>query len=351
MWVEETISPSTSTSSTTRVSNAALGAQQAGVALRAVAEAEVLAHRHALGADALDQHVVDELLAVCEAKTPSNGTTISSSTPSAGDQVGLGRERREQLRAPPRGDDRGGCGSKVSTVSLPRMTSRWPRWTPSNSPTATCRGLALGVGEPGDLHRRRKPTMGFRVPSAARLGERDQAVRRRAAARRPSACAGHRDAVPRAARLFAAPSRRSGRNASASLEGIEPLRVGVGELERADRSCAAARGSRRRRGRRSASARRCRPSTRSRTRPRSSLRQSSSKRCTLTSRSAARPPRPARPLVRALAVDLHRGVRGRALQRPPVGRVERVAGIAARLGELAVAVAGRRRPAEPRDGP
>ncbi len=33
-----------------------------------------------------------------------------------------------------------GCGSKVSTVSAPLMTSRWPRWTPSNVPTATRRG-------------------------------------------------------------------------------------------------------------------------------------------------------------------------------------------------------------------
>ena len=33
-----------------------------------------------------------------------------------------------------------GCGSNVSTVLEPRITSRWPRWTPSNVPIATLRG-------------------------------------------------------------------------------------------------------------------------------------------------------------------------------------------------------------------
>src|SRR6185312_4028852 len=35
-----------------------------------------------------------------------------------------------------------GCGSNVSTVSDPAITSRWPRWTPSNVPTATLRASA-----------------------------------------------------------------------------------------------------------------------------------------------------------------------------------------------------------------
>src|ERR1700710_275552 len=36
-----------------------------------------------------------------------------------------------------------GCGSKVSTVSAPSITARWPRWTPSKVPIATSR--ARGV--------------------------------------------------------------------------------------------------------------------------------------------------------------------------------------------------------------
>ena len=39
-----------------------------------------------------------------------------------------------------------GCGSKVSTVSAPRMTSRWPMCTPSNSPTARWRSRGRASG-------------------------------------------------------------------------------------------------------------------------------------------------------------------------------------------------------------
>ena len=60
--------------------------------------------------------------------------------PEPGDQLGLGVEAGEQLRGRLGPDDRSGCGSNVSTVSLPGITSRWPRWTPSNSPTAIRRG-------------------------------------------------------------------------------------------------------------------------------------------------------------------------------------------------------------------
>ena len=42
-----------------------------------------------------------------------------------------------------------GCGSKVSTVSLPRITSRWPTWTPSKVPIATRRGGAAREGRRG----------------------------------------------------------------------------------------------------------------------------------------------------------------------------------------------------------
>ena len=42
--------------------------------------------------------------------------------------------------APPGATMAAGCGSKVTTVSAPRMTSRWPRWTPSKVPTAIRRG-------------------------------------------------------------------------------------------------------------------------------------------------------------------------------------------------------------------
>ena len=55
--VEETVSPSTSTSGTTRVSNSGARGQHLRVALGLGAEAEVLADRDLLGAELLDQDV------------------------------------------------------------------------------------------------------------------------------------------------------------------------------------------------------------------------------------------------------------------------------------------------------
>ena len=39
-----------------------------------------------------------------------------------------------------------GCGSKVSTVSEPSITLRWPTWTPSKVPIATWRGRGSASG-------------------------------------------------------------------------------------------------------------------------------------------------------------------------------------------------------------
>src|ERR1700757_325976 len=58
MWLEETISPSTSTSGTTRVSNPPSPARLSG---RAVPEPEVPPHRNAHRAQPIHQDVIDEL--------------------------------------------------------------------------------------------------------------------------------------------------------------------------------------------------------------------------------------------------------------------------------------------------
>ena len=80
------------------------------------------------------------------ANAPSNGITTSSRTPSpairsifvSSDVISFGAlSGATTVR---------GCGSNVSTVSAPRITSRWPRCTPSNSPTATWRGRGSASG-------------------------------------------------------------------------------------------------------------------------------------------------------------------------------------------------------------
>ena len=78
--------------------------------------------------------------AVWWANPSSNGITTSSSTPSAAISSTLASRLVSSFGAASGRTTRSGCGSNVSTVSLPRITSRCPRWTPSNSPTATRRG-------------------------------------------------------------------------------------------------------------------------------------------------------------------------------------------------------------------
>ena len=133
-----------------------------------------------------------------------------------------------------------GCGSKVSTVSAPSITARWPRWTPSKVPIATSRARGLDLLERSDLDRHQRTFSSQRV------------ARPPGPARRP------RRPAPRA----------------------RPPRPGTGRPRRG-----AGRSSRRRRASRSASARRCRRCTRSRSgrsRRRSTRR---SARCTSTSRT------------------------------------------------------------------
>ena len=94
-----------------RVAKRSSAASSARIALRAVAEAEVLADRHLLRAERADEHLVDELLRRCAAaNSASKGITISSSTPSAATSSALrssvvssfgvccGRDHRDRVR-------------------------------------------------------------------------------------------------------------------------------------------------------------------------------------------------------------------------------------------------------------
>ena len=115
------------------------------VALRAVAEAEVLADRDARRLQRLDEHVVDEVLGAALRERSSNGITTSSSTPSSATSSALRSSVVSSFGAASGRTTASGCGSNVRTVSLPSITARWPRWTPSNSPTATRARARLDV--------------------------------------------------------------------------------------------------------------------------------------------------------------------------------------------------------------
>ena len=96
--VEETVSPSTSTSGTTRVSNSACARQHRRVAFGLGAEAEVLADRDLLGAELLDQDALDEVLGGAVRELLVEGDHDQLLDPEPVDHVALDREGHDQLR-------------------------------------------------------------------------------------------------------------------------------------------------------------------------------------------------------------------------------------------------------------
>ena len=119
-----------------------------------------------------------------------------------------------------------GCGSKVSTVSLPRMTSRWPTCTPSKVPMATLRRGASPGGRLGMSGRRVTFTARTLRRAAARGREarrwppaRPSQVSRTAAGIVPSPRSAGTRAPWAAIAASSAPSGRSGMNASACASG------------------------------------------------------------------------------------------------------------------------------------
>ena len=169
-----------------------------------------------------------------------------------GDQVGLAARASSAAWAPTRGATTvRGCGSKVSTVSAPRMTSRWPSVHAVELAHRERGAGGARVGEPGDVCiTPRKPTTGLSSAAAARLGEGDQAVGVAQPDRAPvGAVAGDGDAVGGRARASSpveldrgqeraarrrAPTSRSG-SASATSNGADARApqlhaVGVAEV-------------------------------------------------------------------------------------------------------------------------
>ena len=327
---------------------ARVGAQHVGVALRLVAEAEVLAHRDVRGPERLDEHVVEELLraALGELAVERDDDQLLDAEP--GDELGLALERRQQPRRRPGATTDGGCGSKVRTVSAPRMTSRWPRWTPSNVPTATRRGRGSTSGSRVTFMRAEAyGRLEQRRPRAARRWRSGR--RRRAAATGPSAArrGGDRHAV--AARRASSPASRDDRQDRAQHVAERASRSGSASAT-ANGPIAVRRSSSQYASPRSATSERTyvpaehsivEPAARS---PRATAPRSA---YTVTSRSASSTSSPApRQAVGALAADLHRAVGRRALAQLAGRQHERLGDRRAGLDDLALGVAGRRHRAE-----
>ena len=230
----ETTSPSTSSSGTTRVSKRSSAASSSRVALGLVAEAEVLPHaRRAWRRSApTSTSSMNVLRAARAANSPSNGMTTSSSTPERRDQLGLALERGQQRRRGARArPPPSGCGSKVRTVSAPRMTSRWPRCTPSNVPTATRRGRGSTSGS-GVTSSRAEAYDGLEQRALFARGARPRDRRSGRPRRRAATCSAPLGPSPGtrrpcAARRPASASRRTAAGRPARRRAAAPRRVGV----------------------------------------------------------------------------------------------------------------------------
>ncbi len=143
MWLEETISPSTSSSGCTIVSKRSSAASSRGSPCALWPKRKFSPIDTCAGAERADEHVVDELPArSAAANSASKGITISSRTPSEAISSALRSSVVSSLGVCWGATTDTGCGSNVSTLSAPVITSRWPRCTPSKVPTATLRAAA-----------------------------------------------------------------------------------------------------------------------------------------------------------------------------------------------------------------
>ena len=232
MWLEETTSPSTSTSVTTRVSNADVG-RAAAPGRRAARwpKRKFSPTDTRVACSRLDEHLVDELLRALRARSGRRtGSRPARRRRASAISSALASRLVSSFGAASGRITASGCGSNVSTVSLPAITSRWPRWTPSNSPTATRRGRGSRVHELRHLHRggslasyRRADHRPQLRPAPAGLGERRPARRRRSGATVPRggiAARIDRAAVADSPPACASSSSTAGRKSSASTSAI-----------------------------------------------------------------------------------------------------------------------------------
>ena len=203
------------------------------------------------------------------AKSSSNGITTSSSTPEPGDEVALDGERRDQLRRGLGVDDRQRVRIEGQHRVAPRITSRWPTCTPSNVPTATRRGRADSTSGSEVTF---MPARTLRRASARhRAARRSRACSPRASAGRARPEPTPRDIAPPVphGRGLVAVELALGQERERLAQRHDSLGVRRPRARTARSPCARAPRSTRRPGPRPASARTCRTSTRSRSSARS----------------------------------------------------------------------------------
>src|SRR4051812_48268961 len=156
MWLELTTSPSTSSSGTTRVSKCSSAASSAASPWALWPKRKFSPTLTCVACTFSTSTWSMKSPASRAAKSPSNGMTTSSSTPSVATSSALRASVVSSRGSVPGATTDCGCGSNVTTASAPRMTSRWPRCTPSNVPMATRRGRGSTSGRyvsftPGSL--------------------------------------------------------------------------------------------------------------------------------------------------------------------------------------------------------
>src|SRR5919108_4470980 len=196
------------------------GAEELGRALRALAEAEVLAHGHALCAEPAGQHVDGELLRAERRELAVERDHDELLDAETGDQVALDVERRDQLGGRLRVQDRERMGlecedrvAAADDLAVAQMDA-----VEGADRDVARTGAGLDLGKLGDLHRGANTTTGWssRPRSSPTASTSPSRVRRTGP---PSTAA----AATRRPCLTAAASSsvrcRSGRKESASLTG------------------------------------------------------------------------------------------------------------------------------------
>ena len=226
MWVEETISPSSSTISHDPRLERVLRAQQRRVA--AARGCRSGSSRRPTPSVAPSRSISSWSMnscAVCAIRSPSNGITISSSTPSAGDQVGLLLERGQQLGRGLRRDD----GARV------RLEGQHAVGAADHRAVADVHAVELAHREPALRAAARRGARSVFISrgslrrasgSRRRVARRGRSGRpRRAAGQMPVGAAGDGRRRGPPARRARRRARPTGRNDSASSSGDEPLLV------------------------------------------------------------------------------------------------------------------------------